>query len=309
MRGVDHVGIGVVDMDRALGFYRSALGFTEVLFDYTGVLPGLDELCRHAEPRARVAMLASGCPTPLGAGRIKLVQLLGQGGTPEMPPGLAWGEVGICEVCVHAHDVTTVHGELVSAHGCVSLMDPLQTSVTPFDVSVELGYVADPDAGKIEILEWTGLWRSPPAAPRLEGVNHVAFGVRDMATTREFYRRLGFEHVVLESDGYFEPMRPWYQGRMPRQHIVLVLPGQGAGIEPVRLHPEAPDCRGAYGHAGPMEFAIGVTNLDRSYSELTAVGVRFHCGPQVVDVGTGEWRYAYFEDPDGLFVSLVETRY
>jgi hypothetical protein len=26
-------------------------------------------------------------------------------------------------------------------------------------------------------------------------------------------------------------------------------------------------------------------------------------------VGTGEWKYAYFEDPDGLYVSVVEPRY
>jgi hypothetical protein len=31
--------------------------------------------------------------------------------------------------------------------------------------------------------------------------------------------------------------------------------------------------------------------------------------PQSVDVGTGEWRYAYLADPDGLYVSLVEPRF
>ena len=30
---------------------------------------------------------------------------------------------------------------------------------------------------------------------------------------------------------------------------------------------------------------------------------------QTVDVGTGEWSYAYLVDPDGLYVSLVEPRY
>ena len=51
-----------------------------------------------------------------------------------------------------------------------------------------------------------------------------------------------------------------------------------------------------------------------------AVGV-FHCAPgaegqvdffrgaPTLDVGTGEWRYAYFRDPDDLYVSLVEPRY
>ncbi len=38
-------------------------------------------------------------------------------------------------------------------------------------------------------------------------------------------------------------------------------------------------------------------------------GVQFHDEPQLLDVGVGEWRYAYFADPDGLYVSLVEARY
>ena len=307
--GVDHVGVGVADMDSALDFFSQRLGFSEVLFDCTGDLPGLEELTHRRRTRARVAMLASRCPTPLGPGRVKLVQTLEDGGTPPAPPGLGWGEVGICEVCLHARNVPLVHKELVEAHGCTELMGPVSASVTPFDVSVDLSYVADPGGGKIEILEWTGLWKALPGEPRLEGVNHVAFGVEDMAATREFYARFGFSHLVFETNGYFEPMRPWFSRPLPRMHMMLVLPGQGAGIEPVRLHPETMDGRGPWGHLGPMEFAIGVSNLDRAISELRSAGTTFCSEAQTVDVGTGEWRYAYFQDPDGLAVSLVEARY
>jgi catechol 2,3-dioxygenase-like lactoylglutathione lyase family enzyme len=176
---------------------------------------------------------------------------------------------------------------------------------------VDLSYVADPGDGKIEILEWRGIRQRLPGEARLEGVNHVAFGVSDMAVTREFYADFGFtqDRLVLESDGYFEPMRPWYDREMPRQHMILVLPGQGAGIEPVQLREEIKDCRGEWGHLGPMEFAIGVTNLDQAYEQLSASGLEFRGDIQTVDVGTGEWRYAYFTDPDGLYVSLVEPRY
>src|SRR4029079_18113772 len=59
-RGVDHVGVGVADMDAALGFY-GRVGFDDVLFDYTGQVPGPDR-------RARVVMLANGGAPPGGAG-------------------------------------------------------------------------------------------------------------------------------------------------------------------------------------------------------------------------------------------------
>jgi catechol 2,3-dioxygenase-like lactoylglutathione lyase family enzyme len=307
-RGVDHVGIGVADMDAAIEFFGARLGFSTVLFDYTGDLPGLEELTHRQRTRARVVMLAARHVTPLGPGRIKLVQVLEDGGAPPLPPDACYGEIGICEVCVHVRDVRAVHAALLS-EGAKELMEPVSATVPPFDIGVDLSYVADPGDGKIEILEWTGIWQPLPGEPRLEGVNHVAFGVADMTATREFYAAFGFSHLVLESDGYFEPMRPWYDREMPLQHMILVLPGQGAGIEPVRLHPDTLDCRGAWGHRGPMEFAIGVTNLDRAVDQLRVVGVGFRGDPQTLDVGTGEWRYAYIDDPDGLYVSLVEPRY
>jgi catechol 2,3-dioxygenase-like lactoylglutathione lyase family enzyme len=308
--GVDHVGIGVADMEAALEFFGERMAFSTVLFDYTGDLPGLDDLTHRRRTRARVVMLASRHMTRLGPGKIKLVQLLEDGGAPPKPAGACYGEVGICEVCVHVRDVRAVHKQLL-AMGCTELMEPNTQQVPPFDIDVDLSYVADPGDGKIEVLEWKGIWQALPGEPRVEGVNHVAFGVSDMTATREFYADFGFsqDHLVLESDGYFEPMRPWYDREMPRQHMILVLPGQGAGIEPVQLHEEIMDCRGEWGHVGPMEFAIGVTNLDQAITQLTASGVQFRCDPQTVDVGTGEWRYAYLTDPDGLYVSLVEPRY
>jgi len=58
-----------------------------------------------------------------------------------------------------------------------------------------------------------------------------------------------------------------------------------------------------------MEFAVGVSNLERACAYAREAGVELLGEPQSVDVGTGEWRYAYLVDPDGLYVSLVEPRY
>jgi catechol 2,3-dioxygenase-like lactoylglutathione lyase family enzyme len=299
-RGVDHVGVGVPDMDAAVDFYAH-VGFGDVLFDYSGQVPGPDR-------RARVAMLANPGATPIGPGRIKLVQVLDGDGPPPAPTGGGWGELGICEICLHARGVGPVHRQLVAA-GAESLMDPLAAAVMPHDVSLDIGYVADPWGGKIEVIEWTGLWKSLPGEPRAEGVNHVAFGVADLAASREFYEQLGFNEMLFESTEFFEPMAPWYDRELPEQHMIMMLSPQGAGIEPCRLTPLGPDCRGAWGHLGPMEFAIGVSNLERACDDVRGRGIALRGEPHTVDVGTGEWSYAYLVDPDGLYVSLVEARY
>jgi catechol 2,3-dioxygenase-like lactoylglutathione lyase family enzyme len=299
-RGVDHVGVGVADMDAAIRFYGQ-VGFGDVLFDYTGDVPGPDR-------RARVVMLDNGGATPIGPGRIKLVQVLDGDGPPPAPTGGGWGELGICEICLHARGVEDVHEQLVAA-GAESLMEPLSAAVQPNDVSLDIAYVADPWQGKLELIEWTGLWKSLPGEPRAEGVNHVAFGVADIERTRAFYEQLGFTELLFESTDFFDPMAPWYPGEPPGQHMIMMLSAQGAGIEPVVLDPPGPDCRGEWGHIGPFEFAVGVGNLEHGVTRLRELGVELKGEPVTLDVGTGEWRYAYFRDPDDLYVSLVEARY
>ena len=307
--GVDHVGVGVGDMDAGIAFYAQ-VGFSDVLFDYTGEVPGTEAFTHDGPRRARVVMLANPSSTPIGPGRLKLVEVLDGDGPPPAPAGQAWGELGICEVCLHVRDAKAVHDQLVSEAGARSLMVPLDASVMPHDVSLDIGYVADPWGGKIEMIEWTGLWKSLPGEPRAEGVNHVAFGVTDVAASRAFYEQFGFNELLFESDDFFEPMAPWYDRELPeRQHMIMMLSRQGGGIEPCRLTPLGPDCRGEWGHLGPMEFAIGVSNLDRAVRYARSRGIELRGEPQTVDVGTGEWSYAYLVDPDGLYVSLVEPRY
>lgn len=80
-------------------------------------------------------------------------------------------------------------------------------------------------------------------------------------------------------------------------------------MEPVVLDPPGPDLRGEWGHLGPFEFAIGVGSLERGVEQLGEFGIELVGTPVTVDVGGGEWRYAYFRDPDDLYVSLVEARY
>jgi catechol 2,3-dioxygenase-like lactoylglutathione lyase family enzyme len=311
--GVDHVGVGVGDLDAAIAFYGEHVGFDRLLFEYAGDLPGLDPYAGRV-PRARVAMLENGGATPIGAGRVKLVEVLDSDGPPPPPEGQAWGEVGVCEICLHVRGVQEVYDSLVNA-GCESLMAPMSADVPPAGVTLDIAYVADPWGTKLELIEWTGLWRSLPGSARAEGVNHVAFGVTDMARTRAFYERLGFTELLFESFEFFDPMAPWYRppwydpSALPRQHMTMPMAPQGAAIEPVVLDPPGHDCRGEWGHLGPMDFGIRVANVEGAVAELRSAGVEVYGDPQTLSVDRGEWRYVAFAEPDGNYVSLVEPRY
>ena len=310
-QGVDHAGIGVGNMDVALEFWSEKLGFTEMFFDYTGIVPGLEEITKKKEVRARIVMLGNRYTTRLGPGKVKLVQRLDGDGAPPYPAGIGYGEVGLAEVCLHTLHTEKIFRDLVDNKGCKSLMEPLSASVGEHQIDLDIAYIADPWMGKVEMIDWKGLWTSRPAAPRIEGVNHVAFGVHDMKTTTDFYKQVGFTDQIFESKEFFDPMAPWYQvGRaLPGHHMTLWLSGQGAGIEPVRLTPLWEDCRGEWGHVGPMDFGIGVQNINKAVTELQKLGIEMHSEVQTLDVGVSEFKYVYFKDPDDQYVSIVETSY
>lgn len=312
--GVDHVGVGVSDVDEAIRFYGDHVGFDRVLFDWTGELRAVEPYAGRV-PLARVAMLESSGATPIGAGRVKLVQVLDGDGPPPVPEGQAWGEIGVCEICLHVRDVRGVHDTLVAAGGA-SLMAPMRADVPPAGVTLDIAYVADPWGTKLEMIEWTGLWRSLPGPARAEGVNHVAFGVAEMARSRAFYEALGFTELLFESFEFFDPMAPWYERpwydpeRLPAQHMTMPMAPQGAAIEPVVLDPPGHDCRGGWGHLGPMDFGIRVSNLEAAIGQLRAEGVEVAGPAETVDLGGGaEWRQVAFAEPDGNYVTLVEARF
>lgn len=305
--GLDHIGVGVSDMEASLEFYAE-LGFSDVAFDYTGPLPGLPSSLAGDETSARVVLLRSSNPTVLGRSAIKLVHFLDRA-QPPMPAGMAWGERGICEVCIHVNGQADFYEKLV-ARGHKPLMQPNDAILDPHETHCGLSYVADPDGAKIELIEWSGLEAGWPVAPGPQGVNHVAFGVSDIVRTQEFYRGLGFTGMLFESDGFFEPMHPWYHPRTPpRQRMMLLTHPLGGGLEPVQHFPPSPDMRGDWGHLGTFEFALGARCLERAISHLASRGVPLVAEPALIDLGNGaSWRYAYFQDPDDLFVCVTEVR-
>jgi catechol 2,3-dioxygenase-like lactoylglutathione lyase family enzyme len=307
MTGLDHIGIGVTDMDASIGFYGE-LGFTDVAFDVESDLPGLSGVSGYAETSARVVLLRSDNPTALGRAAIKLVSISSRT-NPAMPAGMAWGEPGICEVCVHVHGQAEFHLDLVK-RGYANLMDPNEADLDPYATHCGLSYVADPDGAKIELIEWSTLEAGWPVADGPQGVNHVAFGVTDIERTRDFYRALGFTGQLFESDGYFEPMHPWYVPRTPpRQRMMLLTSPLGGNLEPVQHTPASPDMRGEWGHVGTYEFAIGSRCLERSLDHLDRLGIKLVGDAATIDLGGGaSWAYAYFEDPDGLYVCVSEVR-
>ncbi len=310
-RGIHHVGVGVADMERSLKFYGD-LGFNQTLFDYTGVLPGMEAVTGKSK-KARVVMLKNQNIGPLGLGMIKLVHLLPpdkcetcvvhEGGRTEPAPGeMRWGDLGVTELCFN----TRVGGEVIfkklQDRGLKVVTPPTPGNFGPYMVKNVFSYFRDPDDGLLEMIDWE-MGKSLGTEALVEGVNHVAFGVLNMDSTLDFYRKLGFTDMVFDPRLNATP-RP----TPPRAVVTMMANYYGAWIEPIQLNGSKPYNKG-WAHAGPMEFAVEVTNIDKAYQDLQQEGVKFLCSPQTVEVSSGSWKYAYVVEPNKLFVSLIEQRY
>jgi catechol 2,3-dioxygenase-like lactoylglutathione lyase family enzyme len=312
-RGVNHVGIGVSDMDRSLKFYGELLGFTEVMFDYTGSLPGMEKVTGKPETKARVVMLKNQNTGPVGLGMIKLVQLL----PPDKPEPCTvvdttiWGDIGVAEVCFNTCVGAARVFDKLMEKGVKAVLTPGPDYVfSPYGIVGHFAYMRDPDNGLLEFIDWE-MGKSLGTEPRVEGVNHVGFGVSDMDRSLKFYRELGFTDLVFDHTGPVYSMATMFPPNPPNIRCPMIANYYGAWIEPVQLLPpyKPTAFKKSWGHLGSMEFAVGVSNIEKAYEELQKKGIKFLSPPQTVEVPSGQWKYAYVVEPDNLYVSLIEPRY
>jgi len=237
-----------------------------------------------------------------------LVNLLPPNKPAPIPSGTCWGEIGISEICINTSNVPAKFEELVIEKGCKALMPPVSDPFPPHNTMATYAYISDPDGGKVELIDWTDMCPGIKTEPITRGANHVAFGVSNIDVSVEYYKRLGFTDSIFDFQGYLASMAIWFEN--PTQMRITMLANYlGAGIEPVQQIPRVKDLRGSWGHLGPMEFAIGVTNMEKAYEELTREGIHFVGTPQSLEGRQGELKYVYLVEPDNLYVSLVETRY
>jgi catechol 2,3-dioxygenase-like lactoylglutathione lyase family enzyme len=191
-------------------------------------------------------------------------------------------------------------------------MDPNDQILEPYDTHCGLSYVEDPDGAKIELIEWRSLESGWPYPAGPQGVNHVAFGCADSDRTEAFYTRLGFTVKLFDMAGINEPMNPWFEkvGRTPPdQRFMMLMNPHGGSLEPVSQDPAGADMRGEWGHLGTFEFAIGARNLDLAIDYLASIDVPLVGEPTEIRIDAKRtWRYAYFQEPDGLYVSVTEVR-
>jgi catechol 2,3-dioxygenase-like lactoylglutathione lyase family enzyme len=127
---------------------------------------------------------------------------------------------------------------------------------------------------------------------RILSTHHVSLSTPDLARLRAFYGdTLGLPFV----------------GRFA-EHGIDFFDAGGVAIEIEQADPSSPGT----GRTGWNHVAWEVADVDATYAELAARGVPFPVPPEDFPPGSPSMRIAFFADPDGNVVELIQplaTRY
>jgi len=147
----------------------------------------------------------------------------------------------------------------------------------------------------------------------MKGLHHVGITVSDLERGIDFYHGvLGLDFAAEPSPVFDDPALGPAVG-VPGAALRQVSLKLGDGILELLEYtrPASPiDAPLPQNALGAQHVAFLVDDISAAKAELEAKGVRFYSEVNAVDEGVlAGWRWAYFSDPEGNALELVEIAY
>lgn len=307
--GIQQIGVGVLDVDRAWAWYRRQFGMDVPIFQDAAEAPLMTPYT-GGEVQRRNATLALNMQ---GGSGLEIWQFTSR--TPEPPAQpVRYGDLGIAIVRIGCFNVEAVHRRFLQEGLDVSprvLQDPAGRPHF---------YLRDPLGMWFDVVE---------SAHRFVRGNHLTngpcgcvLGVSSIARARTLYTDiLGYDEVIYDETEVFEDTAglPGGDGRFRRVLLGRSQPFQGPFAEllgPSQLElVQALDRRptrifeGRYwGDIGFIHLCFDIQGMDALKATCEAAGFPFTVdSADSFDMGEAAGRFSYIEDPDGTLIEFVET--
>lgn len=147
----------------------------------------------------------------------------------------------------------------------------------------------------------------------MKGLHHSGIIVSNLERSIDFYAgTLGLEMATEPSPVFDDPELGRALGVHGAALRVVTFNVGGDILELLEYSaPPSPiDAPMPQNALGSHHVAFQVDDIQATYEQLRAKGVRFHTPPQAIDDGVlAGWRWVYFTDPDGITLELVEIAY
>lgn len=145
VKGCDHIGIQVRDVERSARFYEEHLGFTRV-DRWSLSYPYVQRVVGYSDVTLEIALLAI-------PGSSVFLEILEYRGVDRTPIDPATANPGTGHFCLFVDDLDGLHAELV-ARG-VEFVSDVETPTWGPNEGGRLVYMKDPDGIRVELVETT----------------------------------------------------------------------------------------------------------------------------------------------------------
>ncbi len=145
----------------------------------------------------------------------------------------------------------------------------------------------------------------------INGLQHFGKGTWDASKTYAFYKKLfGYKIKLNDITTSSKEMEPVI-GSVETMRMLMAANAKGGGVVEIVEHKSSPirpyPKDGGYGNYGVLEVGFAVRRMEKVMERFSAEGVKFLTPVGEMNLRGGRrWRHVYLEDPDGLWLQLVE---
>ena len=309
--GIQQIGIGVPDVQKAFTWYRVHFGMDLPIFEeaaeanlmlpYTG-----------GKPHKRHAILAMSLR---GGGGFEIWQYTSR--TPQPPsfqPEL--GDCGLFCARIKSVDVAGTYAFLQSRQ--VNLLSGLTKDPGGHDTF----YLKDPWNNIFQVVG-SDSWFSRRGIRFTGGAAGCMIGVSDIERSKKFYAEiLGYDTVVYDQESVFDDLRGLPGGEQRARRVLLRHGKPRAGafsrllgsteIELVQVPGRTPRKifeQRYWGDLGFIHLCFDMMHQDAMKQLCAEKGHPYTVDSgSTFDMGEAAGRFSYIEDPDGTLIEFVETK-
>lgn len=307
--GIQQIGVGVDNVERAFDFYRKNLGFDIRVFDeaaeanlmlpYTG-----------GKPHQRRAILAININ---GGGGLEIWQYTSRiPQPPSFQPQL--GDIGIFIAKIKAFDLERLHTNLKKTLANIS---PIVSHPAGF----KHFYFQDVFGNYFEVMESNDFFERNNYPNG--GICGAVIGVSNIQASIDFYSQvLGFDKIIFQSESQnFDDFNFFEENKTFKRVLLTRSKKEQAGFATLFGQPfieliEWTNGKGRklfenryWGDLGFIHLCFDVRNMSALKQHCKS-----HNTPFTVDsgekfsMGDAAGHFAYIEDPDGTLIEFVETK-
>lgn len=316
INGIQHIGIGVKDRERAFDFYSNALGFSVPISKHTGSCNGMIPILGKNEYRNVVISL-----NPFGGGLVEIFQYTSKAPVP-IPKRVDFSYNGYLFYGLITRNIEKSLNIVIN-HGGEVITQP--TSFTPMkNYNWRTVVYKDRDGIYGILLEYPK--RSigyGNGHARVSGIEYVAVGVSDLKRSTEFYSQvLNYNQIIYEYEGECPEWDEIFGKGRKIKRVLLRRSRKAQGVFRHFLRGgmieliEAEGNKGRHnyegrkwGDIGLMEICFDVTNVEKTIEEVARNGNEIVIPPHSQDMGMNTHAtFAYIKDPDGSLVEFADIK-